>query len=191
MLAEDKKWSYTPPEAVSNQNLIKIKMYNYRKNICFIKKKKHKIKTPWLKMIKDPDFILATIQSTVQSWMAPVMILMVKKYLQEIHGYSIKEASTMVTIPSNIAQIIVGWVSAYVGDYAVSKNVPNWIVRRVAAILCALAATPYLILPFLPCEFLSTRATIVVIQVLGSCRVIGNLAGYTTFRLHSQLMGYC
>lgn len=182
MLAGDKKWSYSPPEAEPGRNEMRIKMSNYRKNINFIKKKKHKIKTPWLKIIKDTDFILATIQSTVQSWMVPVMILMVKKYLQEIHGYSIRESSTMVTIPSNIAQITIGWASAYVGDYAVSKNVPNWIVRKVSAILCALAAIPYLILPFLPCEFLSPRATIVVIQILGSCRVIGNLAGYTTFR---------
>ena len=56
----------------------------------------------------------------------------------------------------------------------------------MSAVVCSLSALPFLALPFLPCELLSYRASVIVIQLLGSCRVAGNLSGYMTYGLVSH-----
>jgi hypothetical protein len=54
-----------------------------------------------------------------------VRILMMKKYLLSMHGYSLQEAAIMVTLPTNISQIIIGYVAASVGDWATRRNIPT------------------------------------------------------------------
>ena len=104
---------------------------------------------------------------------------MVKEYLEEIQGYSLQEAAFIVTIPNKIAQLILGLCVGSLGDLMIKKEVDvktvrrvNWSpqVRRVGAGVQILAILPLLILPFLPCEVVSYRATMawhgmVVIQV--------------------------
>ena len=55
--------------------------------------------------------------------MSPVQTIGVKKYLEEIHGYSITDASFMVTIPLNISSIIFGFLAGLAGDWAVKKKI--------------------------------------------------------------------
>ena len=127
-----------------------------------------------------------------------MMILLVKEYLEEIHGYSLQEAAFIVTIPSNIAQFVLGLCVGSLGDLMVKKNVDVKTVRRVGAGVQILAIIPLLVLPFLPCEVVSFRATMVIVQVkfslkvllpanlfsqvLCSFRVFGNLAGFSSFK---------
>ena len=94
-----------------------------------------------------------------------MMILLVKEYLEEIHGYSLQEAAFIVTIPSNIAQFVLGLCVGSLGDLMVKKNVDVKTVRRVGAGVQILAIIPLLVLPFLPCEVVSFRATMVIVQV--------------------------
>jgi len=102
--------------------------------------------------------------------------------LEEIHGYSLQEAAFIVTIPSNIAQFVLGLCVGSLGDLMVKKNVDVKTVRRVGAGVQILAIIPLLVLPFLPCEVVSFRATMVIVQVLCSFRVFGNLAGFSSFK---------
>ena len=128
-----------------------------------------------------------------------MMILLVKEYLEEIHGYSLQEAAFIVTIPNNIAQFVLGLCVGSLGDLMIKKEVDVKTVRRVGAGVQILAILPLLILPFLPCEVVSYRATMVVVQVefsYSSClwkhsdafqvvcsfRVFGNLAGFSSFK---------
>ena len=98
-----------------------------------------------------------------------MMILLVKEYLEEIHGYSLQEAAFIVTIPNNIAQFVLGLCVGSLGDLMIKKEVDVKTVRRVGAGVQILAILPLLILPFLPCEVVSYRATMVVVQVEFSC----------------------
>ena len=98
-------------------------------------------------------------------WGSVMMILLVKEYLEEIHGYSLQEAATIVTIPNNIAQFFLGLSVGYLGDLMIKKNVDVKTVRRVGAGVQILAILPLLVLPFLPCTVVSYRATMVVVQV--------------------------
>ena len=60
-----------------------------------------------------------------------MMILLVKEYLEEIHGYSLQEAAFIVTIPNNIAQFILGLCVGSLGDLMIKKEVDVKTVRRV------------------------------------------------------------
>ncbi|XP_023334822.1 uncharacterized transporter slc-17.3 isoform X3 [Eurytemora carolleeae] len=183
LIAEDKNWDFHPPTIQYKTKLkMRSQLRKYRRNIQIMKNRDSKIKTPWFKILTDPDFILATIQTTVQAWQSPVMTLMMKKYLLEIHGYSISNAALMVTAPPDISLMILGYLSAWAGDIALNLDVPAHIVRRAGAVICSLSSLPYLILPFLPCYIVSYKATVVGIQILGSFSSAGSLAGYTTFR---------
>ena len=188
LIAENKRLDYIPnieiASTVKLQRKAKImsKLSSFKKNMKLMKSRKEKLKTPWYKIMTDRDFLLSVLQSTVLSWQSPVMTLMLKKYLQEIHGYSINEAAFMVTIPNNISQIVFGWTFAWLGDLAIQKNFSTLLVRRVGAIVCAVSSIPYLVLPFMPCSLVNTRGFVAFIQIFGSLRVAGNLAGYTSFR---------
>ena len=94
-----------------------------------------------------------------------MMILLVKEYLEEIHGYSLQEAAFIVTIPNNIAQFVLGLCVGSLGDLMIKKEVEVKTVRRIGAGVQILAILPLLILPFLPCDVVSYRATMVVVQV--------------------------
>ncbi|XP_023343012.1 sodium-dependent phosphate transport protein 4 isoform X2 [Eurytemora carolleeae] len=188
LIAEDKRREFKPKIKPSCQvhvrrgSRIISKLSSFKKNMKLMKSRKEKLKTPWYKIITDRDVLLSILQSIALSWQSPVMTMMMKKYLQEIHGYSINEAAFMVTIPNNISQVVFGWTSAWLGDLAIQKNIPTLLVRRVGAIICAISSLPYLILPFLPCSIVNKRWFVALIQIFGSFRVAGNLAGYTSFR---------
>ena len=98
-----------------------------------------------------------------------MMVLLVKEYLEEIHGYSLQEAAFIVTIPNNIAQFVLGLCVGSLGDLMIKKEVAVKTVRRVGAGVQILAILPLLILPFLPCEVVSYRATMIVVQVEFYC----------------------
>ena len=55
-------------------------------------------------------------------------------------------------------------------------------MRRFGAGIVILSTLPYLVLAFLPCSVLANRITILLVQIFGSIRVAGNLAGYSSFR---------
>ena len=197
LIAEDKRREFKPkikpPSCqvhVRRGSRIISKLSSFKRNMKLMKSRKEKLKTPWYKIITDRDFLLSILQSIALSWQSPVMTMMMKKYLQEIHGYSINEAAFMVTIPNNISQVVFGWTSAWLGDLAIQKNIPTLLVRRVGAIICAISSLPYLILPFLPCSIVNKRWFVALIQIFGSFRVAGNLAGYTSFREYSTLYIY-
>ena len=136
LLACDKNWKYSPTPALpacpysgsarlSTRARLKTGILKYKKNIQIMRRTGAMKRTPWFSIITDLNFLLAMIQSTAQSWGTQVMTLMLKKYLEEIHGYSIREAAIMVTIPVNIAQIALGWAFACLGDFALKKHVPK------------------------------------------------------------------
>ena len=134
-----------------------------------------------------------------------MMILLVKEYLEEIHGYSLQEAAFIVTIPNNIAQFVLGLCVGSLGDLMIKKEVEVKTVRRIGAGGQIFAILPLLILPFLPCEVVSYRATMYIIevdlfveftpeisfQVLCSFRVFGNLAGFSSFKDISPTFQVC
>jgi hypothetical protein len=37
----------------------------------------------------------------------------------------LQEAAIMVTLPTNISQIIIGYIGAYLGDWATKRHVPT------------------------------------------------------------------
>ena len=96
----------------------------YRKNIRLMKKQASIRSPPYRHILTHLPFLLATAQYTAYSWSNPVRILMMKKYLLGIHGYSLQEAAIMVTLPTNISQIIFGYIAASVGDWATRRNIP-------------------------------------------------------------------
>merc|ERR1712059_82037 len=100
---------------------------------------------------------VATLQAMGQAWSSVMMILMNKEYLEEIHGYSLKEAAVMVTIPNNVAQFFIALATGVLGDLLIKKKVPSLTVRRLGAVGQILAVIPMLVLPFLPCEVVEYR----------------------------------
>ena len=57
-----------------------------------------------------------SVTQTSKVWGSVMMILLVKEYLDEIHGYSLQEAAFIVTIPNNIAQFVLGLCVGSLGD---------------------------------------------------------------------------
>jgi hypothetical protein len=137
---------------------------------------------------------VATLQAAGQAWSSVMMILLTKEFLEEIHGYSLQEAAMIVTIPSNVAQFVLTLLVGSLGDWLDRRGVPALTVRRLGAAVQILSVLPLFALPFLPCSVVSYRATMVVIQVLCSFRVFGNLAAFSSYRdisptFHRHLFG--
>ena len=149
---------------------------------------------PWSQILGTWMLWVTTLQAMGQAWSGVMMILMVKEYLEEIHGYSLQEAAIMVTIPNNLTQFFLGLGVGYLGDLLIKKKVAARTVRRLGSGIQMLACLPLLLLPFLPCSWIDYRASMVVIQSLASFRVFGNLAGYSSYRdisptFHRHLFG--
>ena len=207
------KPSPAPNDSTTSTSSLGPRLKKYKAQMKFKKPKPEKpMRTPWKHIFCTRMLWLATLQATAQVcqrrnrlaltqtskvWGSVMMILLVKEYLEEIHGYSLQEAAFIVTIPNNIAQFVLGLCVGSLGDLMIKKEVDVKTVRRVGAGVQILAILPLLILPFLPCEVVSYRATMVVIQVEFSCssclwkpftqvlcsfRVFGNLAGFSSFK---------
>ena len=165
----------------------------YRRQMKFKNKQKGKKQPPWKKIFCTRMLWVATLQATAQAWSGIMMILMAKEYLEEVHGYSLQEAAIAVTIPNNLAQFLLGLCVGYLGDWLIKMRVSEVAVRRVGAAVQILAILPLLVLPFLPCSAITYGATMwavqvtpplcsVLLQVICSLRVFGNLAGYSSYR---------
>ena len=120
---------------------------------------------PWSQILGTWMLWVTTLQAMGQAWSGVMMILMVKEYLEEIHGYSLQEAAIMVTIPNNLTQFFLGLCVGYLGDLLIKKKVAARTVRRLGSGIQILACLPLLLLPFLPCSWIEYRASMVVIQV--------------------------
>ena len=177
LLAEAQKRPYMP-SSPNTAHGSKLRRFGQQMN--FKKAKTSKVTTPWKKILSSGMLWVANLQGVGQAWGGQMMVLMVMKYLEEIHGYSLQESAIMVTIPNNIAQFILGFCSGSLNTF-LTKRVSARTVRRLGAGIQILAILPLLLLPFLPCSLITNRATVVVIQVLGSFRVFGQLAGYSSY----------
>ncbi len=62
----------------------------YRKNIRLLKKRAAVRSPPYPSILTHLPFLLAVCQYTATSWSNPVRLLMMKKYLLGIHGYSLQ-----------------------------------------------------------------------------------------------------
>jgi len=119
IIAEDKERTY---DKLPTKNIqMKAKINKYVKNIK-VRKLSAKLKTPWLKIVTNPNFLLAALQCTAQAWQTPVMMMGVKKFLEDVHGYSITQAVLMVTIPTNISSIVFGYIFGLAADWATKKK---------------------------------------------------------------------
>jgi len=180
--AQNRIFISSDDKTLSRSRTIMNKMKKNKKRITKVKNKVDTRTIPWKKMLTEKMLWVAALQATGQAWTTVMMVLMNKEYLEEIHGYSLQEAAIMVTIPNNVAQFFIGLATGFLGDFLIKRNVSNITVRRFGAIIQILAALPMLVLPFLPCTVMEYRMTMILIQVLSSFRVVGNLAGYSSYR---------
>ena len=173
--------SIEDPKLSRRQKIMKRMMKN-KMNINISRTGAHKKSVPWKSILTEKMLWISALQATGQAWTTVMMVLMNKEYLEEIHGYTLQEAAIMVTIPNNVAQFFIALATGFFGDFLLKKNVSKITIRRFGSIVQILAVLPMLILPFLPCNVMEYRVAMILIQVLSSFRVVGNLSGYSSYR---------
>ena len=184
LIAESQNRIFVPsqePNLPKRQKIAK-QMKKYKRTMKIRKGKTQQNPVPWKSILMEKMLWIACLQATGQAWTSVMMVLMNKEYLEEIHGYTLQESAVMVTIPSNVAQFFIGLGTGFLGDFLIKKKVSTIILRRLGSFIQILAALPMLSLPFLPCDIMEQRWVMVLIQVLSSFRVVGNLAGYSSYR---------
>jgi len=182
MIADAQERIFFPVEdsKLSRRQKIMKRMKKNKENITKSRSKKKPV--PWKSILTEKMLWISTLQATGQAWTTVMMVLMNKEFLEEIHGYTLQEAAVMVTIPNNVAQVFIALATGFFGDFLIKKNVSKITIRRFGSIIQILAALPMLVLPFLPCDVMKYRVVMIIIQVLSSFRVVGNLSGYSSYR---------
>ena len=157
------------------------KVLKFKRDMKFFNRQTTTYSRPWGKIVRTPMVWLSIMQQTSQTWIMSMTIYMNKDFLEEIHGYSVEEAAMMVSLPTNLMNILVYITSGHLADFLVSKNVAKIRIRQMGVIIQILSVVPTFAMPFLPCKIMSYRAFTVFVHVWSSLRIIGTLAGYASF----------
>jgi len=180
LIAKDRGSKFEAPKVPCNgfhKNLVKFKKdIKIKPESCCV------MSVPYAKIFKTPMFWLSVMQTTSQSWIMSMMVLMNKDFYEEIHGYSVEESSMMVTLPNNLFMIAVFVTAGHFADFLAQIGVKKLTIRRIGVCVQILSVLPMSVMSFLPCEVLQYREVATFIQIFSSLRGFGNLAGYSSLR---------
>jgi len=180
LIAEDRGCQFQVPKIPCNgfhKTIVKFKNdIKIKPESCNV------LSVPYAKIFRTRMFWLSVMQTTAQSWIMSMMVLMNKDFYEEIHGYSVEESAMMVTLPNNLFMIAVFVTAGHFADFLARIGVEKLTIRRIGVCVQIISVLPMSVMSFLPCEVLQYREVATFIQIFSSLRGFGNLAGYSSLK---------